>query len=99
MDCFHFYYLCWISNEIEKSRQYKRDDFVPNFIRTLQNQGYINIVISDDIQLQNGNHLVKVIIQDKPHYFITQYDGKGIIRTLNEEEINNYFSKDASSPK
>ncbi|OGC52145.1 hypothetical protein A2982_01505 [candidate division WWE3 bacterium RIFCSPLOWO2_01_FULL_39_13] len=86
-----FILFVWISNEIEKSRQYKPNEFVPNFIRTLQNQGYINITISDDIQLQDGNHLVKVEIQGQPHFFITQFDGTRIVRTISEDDFKNFF--------
>lgn len=91
-----FVIFVWISNEIGKSRQYKPNEFIPNLIRTLQKQGYINITITDDIQLQDGNHLVKVKIQKSDHYFITQYDGARIVRSINKSDFDNFFSQNTS---
>jgi hypothetical protein len=94
-----FILFVWISNEIDRARQYKPDEFIPNLIRSLQIQGYVNITINDDIQLPDGNHLVKIKIQDKEHYFITQFDGKRIIRTLKADDFNNFFSHNNQSQK
>lgn len=94
-----FILFVWISNEIEKSRQYKPNEFISNLIRTLQNQGYVSITISDDIQLQDGNHLVRVKIQDKDYFFITQFDGGRIIRNIAEEDFKNFFNHNVTSQK
>ncbi len=87
-----FILFVWISNEIEKSKLYKPDEFIPNLIRTFQIQGYVNIAITDDVQLQDGSHLIKARIQEKDYYFITQYDGRRIIRTLTKDEFDNFFN-------
>jgi len=78
----------WINNEIEKQRQFKPEDFIPNLINALRSQGYIQIKISSDIQMNNF-HLVKGVINDNnPKYFVVQFDGNKIIEEITEEKFS-----------
>lgn len=81
----------WISEEIEKNYQFKADDFFPNLIKSLYNQGHIQIVIKSDIQLQTGNHVAEIKIQDTDKYFLVQFDGKKIIKELSKIEYEIFF--------
>lgn len=83
----------WISNEIEKGLQYKPDDFIPNLIRSFQNQGFIQIVINNDVQLQDGFHLVSARIQKEEKFFIVQFDGRRVVRELSKNDFDNFFLK------
>lgn len=82
----------WIRNEIEQNYQFKPESFIPNLIRSLQNQGFLRIIIRDDIQTQDGVHLISAKIQNEDKYFITQFDGKRIIRELSEDEYHNILN-------
>lgn len=87
----------WISNEIEKNYQYKPENFIPNLIRSLQSQGFIQIIINKDIPYQNTNHLVSAKIQNNDKYFMVQYDGKKIISELTEEEFKTLLNPQSAS--
>lgn len=81
----------WISEEIEKNYQFKPDDFFPNLIKSLYNQGQIQVVIKSDVQLQNGNHVLEIKINDIDKYFLVQFDGKKIIKELSKIEYEVFF--------
>lgn len=83
----------WISNELEKARQYKPENFISNLIRSLHSHGYIQIKIESDVQLNDGRHVVRIGLQGEKTHFLTQFDGKRIERELTEEEYNRVFNK------
>lgn len=83
----------WISNEIEKNNQFKPDNFIPNLIRSLQSQGFIQIIINNDVIYKNVFHLVSAKIQEENKYFMVQYDGKKIVQELTLDEFKDLISK------
>lgn len=77
----------WLSDEIEKNYQFKPEDFLPNLIKSLQAQGYIQIKITSDTYPPGYmSHLIAANIQGTNMYFLVDYDGKKISRELSEDD-------------
>ncbi|MDI6778507.1 MAG: hypothetical protein QMD77_04980 [Patescibacteria group bacterium] len=70
----------------------KPEDFIPNLLNSLRNHNLIEepkVEILERKPLENGNHLVKIRIDNTNTFFvITNFDAKDIFGIFNEEEFN-----------
>lgn len=89
--------FAWISDEIEKQYQFRPDDFLSNLVRALQSYGYVQIVISADLQTQWQFHYVSVKIQNEEKYFVVQFDGRRIIEEIDKEKFNSLTQANTSN--
>ena len=91
-DVFHIY--IWIRDAFDKSSRFTENSFVPNLRSTLIEYGHVktpSIRIHQNIDIGNGNRLLKVTTDDKLKYFVVTYDGSRINAEITKEQYNKFF--------
>ncbi len=80
----------WIRDTLSKRNQFNLGDFLPNFIGSLREYGYLNdpkVEIIENQNLSTSYHLVSFRIQKEDiKSVVTSYDGKIIYKELTDDE-------------
>lgn len=85
----------WIRDQLDKKSQFTEDSFIPNLRSTLIDYEIVEtpkLKIAQNFSISNGNHLIKIEVDKKEKYLITNFDGKRVFGEISEEEYNNIIN-------
>lgn len=85
----------WIRDQLDKKNQFTEDNFIPNLRGTLIEYEIVEtpkLKIAQNFSISNGNHLIKIEVDKKEKYLITNFDGKRVFGEITEEEYNNIIN-------